>query len=118
MKTCNECGTVMSDDAMFCPKCGAPQPRKVAPAPPVSNPTPNTNYVRVAPANQNVWDSPLFSILPFVAAILFLLGTLIFLILVIEIHEGGLIFCGILFFLGAIANLIVTLPKLIKMASK
>lgn len=141
MKTCNECGTFMPDDVMVCPKCGAPQPQNAAPVPPVynANPTPpptptptpnpapnpyqvqNPNYTRVTPSNQNVWESPIFAILPFAAAVLFLLGTFIFLIRSFDLagyFGSGLVFGAIFFFLAALINVVATLPKLIKMISK
>lgn len=117
MKKCFECGTEIPDDAIVCPKCGAPQPT------PKSAPSPN--FTAVPQTSQDVWNTPIFALLPFVAAVLFVLGALVLLITAIRFSYftrdyfglSVFIFAGILIFLASIANLVSALPKFIKQIS-
>jgi uncharacterized membrane protein YvbJ len=114
MKTCFECGTSLPDDATICIKCGAPQtvshPQTQDPVPPAAH------YTPVQPSMKNIWESPVFAILSFVAAILILLAALVFLIT--TFIEEEFIFAGVLFFLAAILNIVGTLPGFISKISK
>lgn len=107
MKKCFECGTEMPDDAIICPKCGAPQSASKITLP--------LNSTTTTPTNQDVWNTPVFALLPFIAALLFVIGALIFLITAFV--EWEFIFAGIILFIASIANLISTLPKFIKQIS-
>lgn len=55
MKTCNECGNPIADNASFCPQCGAPAPAAVQPQPaqPVQ-PTQPVQPVAAQPAPQPI----------------------------------------------------------------
>lgn len=107
MKKCFECGTEMPDDAIICPKCGAPQSAPKIILPP--------NSTTATPTNQDVWNTPVFALLSFIAALLFVIGAFIFLITAFV--ECFFIFAGIIFFIASIVNLISNLPKFIKLIS-
>ena len=116
MKTCFECGTSLPDDAAICIKCGAPQPVSQSPFQNPAPVPPTAHYTPVQPSAQNIWESPIFAILAFVAAIFVLLAALVFMIK--AIMEEEFIFAGVLFFLSAILNIVGALPGFIKQISK
>lgn len=107
MKKCIECGTEMLDDAISCPKCGAPMQQSFAPS--------NNNFAKPTTSASNIIDNQFFTIVPFIAAILFVVGTLVFLITSFVI--GRFIFAGIILFIASVANLISALPKFINFIS-
>ena len=126
MKTCSECGVEIPDESKFCPKCGAPQPQvqpqvqAQVPPQPQFQPQPhaygNMNYPNAITPKQDIWESPIFAILSFAGAALFVLAT--FAALICTFKYGIFIFPGVVLFLCSVLNIVGALPAFIKLLNK